>query len=262
MSARGKEGRHTLDDLTGGTRREEGATGTSNIIYDLSSVLFHALEGGASYDTYIEDAEREGDQELADFFRRVRDEDSMRAEEAQRLLAERSPTTTAAAGTGVEPVEGAAPSEGLAAGVPRREETAGGRLEGRPDIDVASTELGIGAGRAESDVSPRTEPPLAREGMEEAPPPRTSGIEEGVLPGREGSTGGTPPREGALTGDAPEDPSRRTEEDGPLGRGDARQPEGKREEDKGLLDGAKDALMGEEEEPRRREGTDRPEERR
>jgi hypothetical protein len=39
----------------------ERATGTPNTIYDLSSVLFHALEGGASYDTYIEDAEREGD---------------------------------------------------------------------------------------------------------------------------------------------------------------------------------------------------------
>ncbi len=72
--------------------RGERATGTPNTIYDLSTVLFHALEGGASYDTYIEDAEQEGDQELADFFRRVRDEDSMRADEAQRLLAERTPT--------------------------------------------------------------------------------------------------------------------------------------------------------------------------
>src|SRR5215211_4478317 len=50
--------RHTMDDLTGGGSGER-ATGTPNTIYDLSSVLFHALEGGASYDTYIEDAERE-----------------------------------------------------------------------------------------------------------------------------------------------------------------------------------------------------------
>ncbi len=71
----------------------ERATGTPNTIYDLSSVLFHALEGGASYDTYIEDAQREGDQELAEFFRQVRDEDSNRADRAQQLLAER--TTTA-----------------------------------------------------------------------------------------------------------------------------------------------------------------------
>src|SRR5918997_1459788 len=80
-----------MNDVTGGGSGER-ATGTPNTIYDLSSVLFHALEGGASYDTYIEDAEREGDQELAEFFRRVRDEDSMRADEARRLLAERTPT--------------------------------------------------------------------------------------------------------------------------------------------------------------------------
>jgi hypothetical protein len=56
-------------------RRE--SHGNPNTIYELSSVLFHALEGGASYDTYIEDAEREVDEELVDFFTRVRDEDSM-----------------------------------------------------------------------------------------------------------------------------------------------------------------------------------------
>jgi HSP20 family protein len=44
--------------------------------------------------------------------------------------------------------------------------------------------------------------------------------------------------------------------------GARRQPERKREEDKGLLDRAKEAILDEEEEPRRREGTDRPEERR
>src|SRR5918997_4176898 len=75
-----------------GMAEGERATGTPNTIYDLSSVLFHALKGGASYDTYIQDAEREGDEELAEFFRRVRDEDSMRADEARLLLAERTPT--------------------------------------------------------------------------------------------------------------------------------------------------------------------------
>ena len=86
---------HDPDDViegVAGGESGERATGTPNIIYDLSSVLFHALEGGASYDTYIEDAEREGDQELAAFFRRVRDEDSVRADDARLLLAERTPT--------------------------------------------------------------------------------------------------------------------------------------------------------------------------
>jgi len=266
------------DVVAGGGQTGERATGTPNTIYDLSSVLFHALEGGASYDTYIEDAEREGDQELLDFFRLVRDEDSMRADEAQRLLSERSPTTTTTSVTGggtsvgatsggmsIEPIEGATePSEGFAAGVPRREETFG-VVEGRADMDdPASTEPGIGAGRGATDAGARTNPSLSdREGTEEVPPPRTSGIEEGVLPGREGNTGGTPPREGALTGGtSTEDAPRRTEDEGPLGRGDAGRPEGEREEDKGLLDRARDAILGEEDEPRRREGPDRPEERR
>ena len=179
-----------MDNITGGQKGER-ATGTPNTIYDLSSVLFHALEGGASYDTYIEDAEREGDQELADFFRRVRDEDSVRADDAQQLLAERTPTaTTTTSTTTVEPVEGAtAPSEGLATGAPRREES-----------------------------SPRT---------------------ESVLPG-----------EGAVTGDVPGGVPPRTEEAAPLRREDVGQPEREREEDKGLLDRAKEAITGEDE-PRR-----------
>lgn len=41
-----------------------------------------------------------------------------------------------------------------------------------------------------------------------------------------------------------------------------RQPEREREENEGLLDRAKEAVLGEEEERRRREGTDRPEDRR
>jgi hypothetical protein len=279
-----RKDRRMMEDLTGGGNGGERATGTPNTIYDLSSMLFYALEGGASYDTYIEDAEREGDQELADFFRRVRDEDSERADEAQRLLAERTPTTTTSVtgggasagatggmgagatggGTGIEPVEGAtAPSEGLAAGAPRREETFG-VTEERPDMDVAPTTPGSGGvGRADTDVGHRTEPSFAREGTEEASPPRMSGVEEGVLPEREGRTGGTPPREGALRGgSSPEDTSRRTEDEGSLGRGDAGRPEGEREEDKGLLDKARDAILGEEDEPRRGEGSDRPGERR
>ncbi len=86
-----------IDDLSGG-RNGERATGTPNTIYDLSSVLFHALEGGASYDTYIQDAEEAGDEELVAFFIQVRDEDSMRADEAQRMLAERTPIAGRTAG--------------------------------------------------------------------------------------------------------------------------------------------------------------------
>jgi rubrerythrin len=84
----------------------ERAMGTPNTIYDLSSVLYHALEGGASYDTYIEDAEREGDQELVEFFQLVRDEDSNRADRAQQLLAERTTTAERTEGTTIGVVAG------------------------------------------------------------------------------------------------------------------------------------------------------------
>ena len=99
-----------MDNATG-SRRGERATGTPNTIYDLSSVLFHALEGEASYDTYSKDAEREGHQELAAFFHRVRDEDSARADEAQVLLAERTPTTERTGGTTTGAMAGTEPSD-------------------------------------------------------------------------------------------------------------------------------------------------------
>src|SRR3712207_502463 len=88
--------------------RGERATGTPNTIYDLSSVLFHALEGGASYDQYIRDAEGAGDEELATFFIEVRDEDSMRADEAQKLLAERTPAANEPGGMAAATAGGAA----------------------------------------------------------------------------------------------------------------------------------------------------------
>ena len=54
--------------------------------YSLISVLYHALQGGWTYAKYIEDAEREGDQELAEFFRGVYQEDVWRAQRAKELL--------------------------------------------------------------------------------------------------------------------------------------------------------------------------------
>ncbi len=128
------------------TGRGERATGTPNTIYDLSSVLFHALEGGASYDTYIEDAEQEGDQELADFFRRVRDEDSMRADEAQRLLAARTPIGNL---PGTEPI---------------REEVPPARTGEAPGTEPIPPAM-------ESTVPPRTEDvPMAEEVPSGTPP--------------------------------------------------------------------------------------------
>ncbi len=67
----------------------EQLTGVSDNAYNLSSVLYHAAQGGTLYAKYIEDAQREGDQELADFFREVQQQDAQRAQQALALLASR-----------------------------------------------------------------------------------------------------------------------------------------------------------------------------
>ncbi len=67
----------------------EQATGRSDSRYDLVSVLYHALPGGHTYAKYIEDAERAGDQELADFFKETQRQDAERGKKAKELLGER-----------------------------------------------------------------------------------------------------------------------------------------------------------------------------
>ena len=265
-----------------GSGSGERATGTPNTIYDLSSVLFHALEGGASYDTYIEDAEREGDEELTEFFRRVRDEDSMRADEAQRLLAERTSTASMEGSTSptMGGTEGAATSMAGGAAVGASSRTEASSAPPGTTEELPPTRAGE-ASPTEEGISPRTEPSFAREGMEEAPA-RASGIEEGPL----SRTEGTPPLEPGTSGDLPgtepiseEDVSTtRTEEvpraeeipsgtppqappgdvqsqasPEPPSRTENASPPDREREERGLLDRAMDALRGRDEEPRREE---------
>ena len=64
-------------------------TGISDSVYDLTSVFYHAAQGGQVYDKYIEDAEKEGDHELVEFFREARDQDAERTQKAKSLLGRR-----------------------------------------------------------------------------------------------------------------------------------------------------------------------------
>jgi hypothetical protein len=68
----------------------QGNTGVPNTLYDLVSVMYHALEGGQTYSQYISDAQQSGDQELAQFFQQVQQEDSRRAQLAMQFLAQRA----------------------------------------------------------------------------------------------------------------------------------------------------------------------------
>lgn len=63
---------------------EEGRTGIPNEVFDLASVLYHALQGAQTYDKYVQDAG--SNQELAEFFRNAKQQDEQRAQEALRLL--------------------------------------------------------------------------------------------------------------------------------------------------------------------------------
>lgn len=67
----------------------EQQTGVRDTRYNLVSVLYHAAQGGQVYAKYIEDAEQEGDQELAGFFREVQQQDAERAQKAKSLLDQR-----------------------------------------------------------------------------------------------------------------------------------------------------------------------------
>jgi rubrerythrin len=71
------------------TSRSEQLTGISDTVFNLGSVFYHAAEGGQVYAKYIEDAEREGDTEVAEFFREVQEQDARRAQKAKALLSTR-----------------------------------------------------------------------------------------------------------------------------------------------------------------------------
>jgi hypothetical protein len=66
-----------------------GATGESDELYGLVSVLYHALQGAETYARYVEDARRSGDDELSEFFEECQDEEVDRADRAKELLATR-----------------------------------------------------------------------------------------------------------------------------------------------------------------------------
>jgi rubrerythrin len=64
-------------------------TGVRDEHYNLVSILYHALQGAETYDTYISNVEGAGEQELAQFFRQVQEEERRRAARAKELLGRR-----------------------------------------------------------------------------------------------------------------------------------------------------------------------------
>ncbi|MFD7655577.1 acyl carrier protein [Actinosynnema sp. NPDC059797] len=63
-----------------------GETGFDDVSFDLISVQYHSLKAGHDYGQYVRDAENAGRQDIADFFRRVMEEDSARAKQCHEFL--------------------------------------------------------------------------------------------------------------------------------------------------------------------------------
>ena len=64
---------------------------TDDIVYDLVSIQYHALQAVNSYDQYLEDAKRLDDDELSAFIEECRQQDVARARRCHELL---GPLTT------------------------------------------------------------------------------------------------------------------------------------------------------------------------
>jgi hypothetical protein len=64
-------------------------TGTKDKDYNIIWFVEQCLSNTLRLETYVEDAEREGDSKLADFFRRAQGESRKGAEQGKALLRER-----------------------------------------------------------------------------------------------------------------------------------------------------------------------------
>ena len=62
----------------------EKNTGTPNEVYDLISIIYHALQGAQTTYKYTKDTS--GDQALTQFFEQVQQQDRQRADTALQLL--------------------------------------------------------------------------------------------------------------------------------------------------------------------------------
>jgi hypothetical protein len=64
-------------------------TGTKDKDYDIIWFVEQCLSNALRLETYIADAERSGDMELAEFFRRAQNESRKGAEQGKQLMARR-----------------------------------------------------------------------------------------------------------------------------------------------------------------------------
>lgn len=71
------------------TQETGQVTGTKDKDYDIIWFVEQCLSNALRMETYIQDAERDGDSELADFFRRAQGESRKGAEQGKAMLKSR-----------------------------------------------------------------------------------------------------------------------------------------------------------------------------
>ena len=71
------------------TQEAGEVTGTKDKDYNIIWFTEQCLSNVLRLETYIQDAERDGDSELADFFRRAQSESRKGAEQGKQMLGER-----------------------------------------------------------------------------------------------------------------------------------------------------------------------------
>lgn len=90
-------------------------TGTRDVTYDLTAVLYHALQGAENCQTYMRDAESK--QEHRQFFQMALDSQRQLAEQAKRLLHDcLMQETQQGGGVGVSQQQGMSQSAGMSGG--------------------------------------------------------------------------------------------------------------------------------------------------
>jgi hypothetical protein len=75
--------------MEAGTQETGQITGTKDKDYNIIWFVEQCLSNVLRLETYIQDAEREGDSELAEFFRRAQGESRKGAEQGKELLRSR-----------------------------------------------------------------------------------------------------------------------------------------------------------------------------
>jgi hypothetical protein len=75
--------------MTATQSRGEHITGVKDKNYNLLSAVYHMLDAATNYETYIQDAEKDGDQEAAEFFRKLQEQTVKYSQEGEKLLAAR-----------------------------------------------------------------------------------------------------------------------------------------------------------------------------